>query len=132
MLSLPKNKVFVIAISDPEKIGSIYVPDTAKERSDQGIVKYVGPDCKFVKPGDYVVFSGWTGTSIHIENGIGIILPEDQIECTVHPPATTLDGLYHLDKDGQPFLATYESAAQIIRDKYWSLPRFANIKNRRQ
>lgn len=131
MLSLQKNKVFVIAIGDPERIGSLYVPDTAKERSDQGIVRYVGPDCKFVKPGDYVVFSGWTGTSIHIENGIGIILPEDQLECIVHPPATTIAGLYHVDSNGQPFPATYESATQLLRDQYWSLPRFANVKNRR-
>jgi chaperonin GroES len=131
MITLPKDKVFVIAIGDPEKIGALYIPDTAKERSDQGIVKYVGPDVKDIKPGDYVVFAGWTGTAIHIEGGIGIILPEDQCQCVLHPPATEVAGSYHLDSNGNPFPATYESSVQLLRDQYWSLPRFANLRNRR-
>ncbi len=133
MISLPQNKVAVRYIQDPDMIGSLYIPQDSKERSDQGIVKYIGKDCHWVKPGDYVIFGGYTGTVAHIEgeNGL-IILPEDQIVAILHPPATTIYGLFHVDKDGIPFPATYESAIELIREAYDELPRFANLKDRRK
>ncbi len=81
MLTLPKDKVAVAYIGDPERTKSgIYIPDVAKERADQGVVKYIGPDVRSVKVGDYVVFSGWTGTVLHIEGEGGlIILPESHL-----------------------------------------------------
>lgn len=134
MISLPKNKVAVLYVGDPEKTKSgLFIPDVAKERADQGVVKYVGPDVKWVQPGDYVVFSGWTGTVIHMEGEGGmIVLPEDQIELKVHPDATEIAGLYHLSRDGGFFPATYESAVSLIREQYWELPRKFNLKNRKE
>lgn len=133
MITLPKNKVAVAYIGDPEKTKSgLYIPDIAKERSDQGVVKYIGPEVKDIQIGDYVVFSGWTGTVLHIEGEGGlIILPEDQIECKLHPDSTSISGLYHMSREGGFFPATYESAIDLIRQQYWELPRKLNLKNRK-
>jgi chaperonin GroES len=133
MLTLLSNTIAVLYIGDPEKTsGGLYIPDVAKERADQGIVKYVGKDVKDVKVGDYVVFSGWTGTVIHMEGEGGmIILPEDQVECIVHPDATEIPGLYHMSREGGFFPATYESATSLLRERFWELPRKLNLKNRK-
>lgn len=80
MLRLPKNKVAVTPIYDPDTTpsGRIIIPDQAKERCDQGIVKYLGPECKWIKQGMYVLFGGYTGQLIHLEGeGKLIIMPED-------------------------------------------------------
>lgn len=134
MLTLPKDKVAVAYIGDPDKSkGGIYIPDVAKERADQGVVKYIGSEVKDIKVGDYVVFSGWTGTVLHIEGEGGlIILPEDQIECKLHPDATPIAGLYHMSRDGGFFPATYESTLDLIREQFWELPRRLNLKNRKE
>ena len=132
MITLPRNKVAVRYIQDPTvSPGGIHLVGT--ERSDQGIVKYVGANVKFVRPGDYVVFSGWVGSTVHIggEGGL-IILMEESIECILHPPATEINGLYHVDENMNVFPATYESTIELIRDQYDSMPRFANLKNRKK
>lgn len=120
MLSLPRDKVGVIPIRDPDKIGHIWVPDVAKERTDQGIVKYCGPDCKYVYPGMYVTFSGHTGTLINIadeNNNLDqvIVLPEDFVFAEILD-AYQIDvpGLFFEGKDGMKFTATYEMALEFI------------------
>lgn len=61
------KQVFVTPIFDPDMIGHIIIPDMAKDRCDQGIVKYVGSQVDDLRIGDYVFFSGYTGTLLHIE-----------------------------------------------------------------
>lgn len=132
MISLVKRKIAVRYIRDKDKVGSIYIPESSKLRSDQGIVKYVGPEQDIIKVGDYVVFSAWNGSSAHIseEHGLIFLEDEDAIECVLHPPATEISGLYHKDVDGNYFPATYESSVEMIRQQYDDLPRFANLKVR--
>ena len=132
MITVPRNKIAVRYIQDPTiSPGGIHLVGT--ERSDQGIVKYVGKDVKDIQPGDYVVFSGWAGTTVHLEGEGGLIfLMEESVECIVHPPATEIPGLYFLDEDGKPFPATYESTIELIHMAYDELPRFANLKNRKR
>lgn len=77
MIKVFGSKVVVAPIENPDMIGSFYIPDIAKERLNQGFVKYRGPKTKNLKIGDYVLFSGYTGTLVHIEGeGKLIILPE--------------------------------------------------------
>lgn len=97
MITLVKRKIAVKPILDPDKIGSLYVPDVAKERSDQGIVKYVGPNVKDVKIGDHILFSGYTGTTVQFENdgdGVLIIFDERFTVCILNGPDTNVNGLY--------------------------------------
>src|SRR5678810_1211728 len=67
MMKLVKDRVAVTPIFDADTSpGGIIIPDIAKERCDQGIVKYIGPNVKDIKIGMYVLFSGYTGTLVHI------------------------------------------------------------------
>jgi co-chaperonin GroES (HSP10) len=115
MIRLNGNKVAATPIFDPDKIGRIYVPDMAKERCDQGVVKYVGPKCEWIKPNDYILFSGYTGTLIKLEGeGLLIVMPEDFISCIIEAPNTDIPGLYFRGKNGEYFTATYEQAVELL------------------
>lgn len=112
MIILPRNKVAIEPIYDPDRIGHIWIPEMAKERCDQGIVKYIGPGVHNVKPFDHVIFSGYTGTNIEIDGeGILILMPESYIEAVVEYQPCDVPGLYFRSKDGEYFTATYEQAA---------------------
>jgi co-chaperonin GroES (HSP10) len=123
MLRLNRDNVAIIPIRDPDKIGLLYVPDIAKERTDQGIVKYMGPDCKYVKIGDYVAFSGYSGTLFNIQDPERpqeivedvIIISEDFIVAVMDDLADSdVPGLHFRAADGEYFPATYEMAMHLI------------------
>lgn len=116
MIELTTTHIACRPIFDPDKHGSLYVPEIAKSRSKQGIVKYIGPDCKSkLKPGDHVLFGGYTGTLVNLEDeGLLIIMPERYITAIIHPPVTEVSGLYFQDAEGIFFPATYEMAIEII------------------
>lgn len=60
--------------------GLLVLPDGAEGRIDNGVVKYVGPDCKYVSIGDHIIFSGYSGTQLDIDGEPTlIILNEDFI-----------------------------------------------------
>lgn len=123
MIQLQGNKVAVVPLFDPDQYGSIIIPEIAKERADQGIVKYIGPKCESVKIGDHVIFSGWTGSTIEVEGeGIMIFMPEDFISAVLEAPVSDIPGLYFRAKTGDYFTATYEQAmrliAEAIREEY--------------
>lgn len=118
MLGLLGKKIAVQPLSDPDTTSSglLYIPETAKEREDQGIVKYVGPEVETLKPGDYVLFSGYTGTQLLVENEMVIIMPEDAVQAIVIDPElpnTTIPGLFFQSKDGY-FPANYEQIFYLI------------------
>lgn len=123
MLNLLANKVAIIPIRDPDKIGSLWVPDQAKERTDQGIVKYIGPKCKYVKIGDYVAFSGYSGTLFNIQDPERpqeivedvIIIDEEFIVAVMDDlEDSTVPGLFFQAADGEYFRATYEMAMHLM------------------
>lgn len=116
MIQPPPKRVIVEPLSDPEMIGSFYVPEQAKERVDQGIVKYIGKDCNYVSIGDHVLFSGHAGTLIFLEGeGRLIVIPERFVTAIVYDPPTIVKGLYVRDSNnGSFFEVTYESAMQYM------------------
>ncbi len=141
MLSLKTNKVGIMFIQDPlVSKGGIILSESSRQRSDQGIVKYVGPDCRFVKPADYVVFNAFAGTTVRMNAGFDeegkqfaediIIIPEDELLLKVHPPATPIAGLFHVDGTGDYFPATYESTMRMVQEQFYELPRLLNLKDR--
>ena len=67
-LVMVRDKLAVIPLKDPDMIGSLYVPERAKQKPDQGIVKYRGPECKHIRVGQHVVFSNYTGTKVSVED----------------------------------------------------------------
>lgn len=97
MIELIGKRIAVRPIFDPDvSPGGIIIPDQAKERCDQGIVKYVGPLVKDVKIGDYVIFSGYTGQMIAIEGEGKLIMFEEQwvVAKLDEVPKTDVPGLY--------------------------------------
>jgi co-chaperonin GroES (HSP10) len=121
MINLSGAKVAVVPVYDPPMIGHIIVPDIAKTRSDQGIVKYIGPDVKDIEVGDYVLFSGYTGTLLFLEDeGRLIIMHEDFIVAKIDPPdnlqTTNVPGLFFKSKNGEYFEATYEMTMDLVAD----------------
>ncbi|HEX29489.1 co-chaperone GroES [Candidatus Poribacteria bacterium] len=73
---------------EEEKIGSIIIPDTAKESPIEGKVVAVGPGRTLesgkrlemaVKPGDRVLYNKFAGTEVKIEGKELLIMRESDI-----------------------------------------------------
>lgn len=106
MIKLVQDKVAIQAIPDADKSpGGIIIPDIAKERCDQGIIKYIGPKVKHLKVGDYVVFGGYDGTTVSLDGeGTLIIMREVFIRMVLEPPDTAVKGLYFKTKFDYKFV----------------------------
>ena len=83
------DRVVVVGIEEKEKTsGGIIIPDTAKEKPQEGKVVAVGPG-KWdengkriplqVKKGDRVLFGKYTGNEIKIDEVEHLIMREDDI-----------------------------------------------------
>lgn len=83
------DRVLVRRIDEEQKTkGGIIIPDTAKEKPQQGEVVAVGPGARTedgrlipmdVKVGDKVLFGKWAGTEVKIEGEEYLILKESDI-----------------------------------------------------
>jgi co-chaperonin GroES (HSP10) len=98
MISLPKGKIAMTPLFDPMTTkGGLFVPDQARERCDQGIVKYIAPDEENFKIGDYVLFSAYDGTLVEIDGELLILMKSETLVCKIAPPQylnTVIRGLY--------------------------------------
>jgi len=64
------DRVLVLPVEIEEKVGSIIIPDTAKEKPIIGEVKAVGTDedlKELIKIGDKVVFGKYAGEEIKVD-----------------------------------------------------------------
>ena len=83
------DRVLIKALDSEEKTsGGIIIPDTAKEKPQEGEVVAVGPGVKSedgkivsmdVKVGDIVLFGKWSGTEIKIDGTEYSIMKESDI-----------------------------------------------------
>ena len=83
------DRVVVRRIDAEEKTaGGIIIPDTAKEKPQQGEVVAVGPGARGddnelvpldVKAGDRILFGKWSGTEVKIDGEELIIMKESDI-----------------------------------------------------
>jgi chaperonin GroES len=69
-------------------VGGIIIPDTAKEKPQQGEVLAVGPGKRDetgklvpldVKSGDQILFGKWSGTEVKVDGEDLLIMKEDDI-----------------------------------------------------
>ncbi len=84
-----QDRVVVQRIEATEKTaGGIIIPDSAKEKPQEGEVIAVGPGARNeqgqlvpldVKPGDRVLFGKWTGTEVKIEGQDLLIMKESEL-----------------------------------------------------
>lgn len=94
------DRVLVKRIDAEEKTaGGIIIPDTAKEKPQQGEVIAVGPgsrdaDGKLValdvKIGDRILFGKWSGTEVKIDGEELLIMKESDILGVLDAAAATL------------------------------------------
>jgi len=79
------NDVIIHPIKYPAKIGSLYVPDRSKKRTNQGIIIAKGPLVSDdVDTAEHVFFNGYTGDTIIIEDGSKFfVIPEPHLICRV-------------------------------------------------
>jgi len=75
------ERVMVEPEMTPEKSkGGLYLPDTAKERTQFGKVLEVGSQLpKYVKSGDKILFDKFAGTSVGSDEGLVLFLKMDDI-----------------------------------------------------
>jgi chaperonin GroES len=82
------DRVIVKRVEEEEKTESgIIIPDTAKEKPQEGKVIAVGPGRKEdgkvialdVKRGDRILFGKWSGTEIKLDGKEHLILREEDI-----------------------------------------------------
>ncbi len=83
------DRVLVESLDSEEKTaGGIIIPDTAKEKPQEGKVIAVGPGSKSedgkitpmdVKVGDHILFGKWSGTEVKIDGKEYSIMKETDI-----------------------------------------------------
>jgi chaperonin GroES len=82
------DRVLVRRIEEDSKVGSIIIPDTAKEKPQQGEVIAVGPGARGddgkvvaldVKKGDRILFGKWSGSEVKIDGEDLLIMKESDI-----------------------------------------------------
>ena len=83
------DRVVVKRVEEDTKTkGGIIIPDTAKEKPQQGEIVAVGPGARDeagkivpldVKPGDKVLFGKWSGTEVKIDGEDLLIMKESDI-----------------------------------------------------
>ncbi len=83
---------------DTKTAGGIIIPDTAKEKPQQGEVVAVGPGARDekgkivaldVKAGDRVLFGKWSGTEVKIDGEDLLIMKESDILGILEGKAST-------------------------------------------
>ena len=91
------DRVVVRRIEAEEKTsGGIIIPDTAKEKPQEGEVVTVGPGARdeagklvelSVQAGDRVLFGKWSGTEVKIDGEDLLIMKENDILGVIEPKA---------------------------------------------
>ena len=89
------DRVVVRRIEQDEKTaGGIIIPDTAKEKPQEGEIVAVGPGARDengqiqpldVKAGDRVLFGKWSGTEVKIDGNDLLIMKESDILGVIEP-----------------------------------------------
>jgi chaperonin GroES len=93
------DRVVVRRVTSEEKTkGGIIIPDTAKEKPQEGEVIAVGPGARDetgklvppdVKTGDRVLFGKWSGTEVKIDGEELLIMKESDIMGVIESAATS-------------------------------------------
>jgi chaperonin GroES len=83
------DRVLIKRVEEEEKTkGGIIIPDTAKEKPQEGEVVAVGPGARDengkvhpldVKKGDRILFGKWSGTEVKIDGDELLIMKESDV-----------------------------------------------------
>jgi len=73
------ENVLVKPIEQEEKVGSIIIPDTAKEKPMTGEIVSVSDNISCLSAGETIMFGKYAGEEIEIDGKRLLIIPIDQI-----------------------------------------------------
>ena len=82
--------------AEQKSAGGIIIPDTAKEKPQEGEVIAVGPGARNergelvavdLKPGDRVLFGKWSGTEVKLDGQELLIMKESDVMGVIEPVA---------------------------------------------
>jgi len=74
------DRVFVTYTEEMDRTsGGIYVPDSAKEKPQRGIVRAVGKDVKNLKVDDQILFDKYSGSKLRIDDEECLIIKEEDV-----------------------------------------------------
>ncbi|OUV56306.1 MAG: co-chaperone GroES [Flavobacteriales bacterium TMED113] len=77
------DRILVEALPAEEKVGGIYIPDTAQEKPQKGKVVAVGPGNTenpiTLKVGDKILYGKYSGTEIKYEGSEYLIMRESDV-----------------------------------------------------
>lgn len=75
-----KDRVFVKYTEEGERTpGGLYIPDSAKEKPQKGLVEAVGSEVKEVKVGNTILFDKYSGSKVNIDSNEYLIIKEEDI-----------------------------------------------------
>jgi len=78
-------KVLIKKDEAPEKHGVIWIPPTV--RADQpvlsGTIVACGPDTRLTSPGDYVVFSQYSGSMVKVDGIAYVVMKEEDVHVII-------------------------------------------------
>ena len=63
----PYGRRLIAKQFEDDKIGSIYIPETAKKASLRATVVWIGEDCTWVNPGDTILFGRYAKFDIPLK-----------------------------------------------------------------
>jgi chaperonin GroES len=82
--------------AEQKSAGGIIIPDTAKEKPQEGEVIAVGPGARNergeliaidLKPGDRILFGKWSGTEVKLDGQELLIMKESDVMGVIEPVA---------------------------------------------
>jgi len=80
------DRVLVLPLEQEEKVGSIIIPDTAKEKPMMGKVVAVGTDKELkelIKVNDKVIFGKYAGEEIKLDGERHLLISRSDVLATV-------------------------------------------------
>lgn len=72
------NKIWILPDQAETKKGSIYLPESGKERKTTGKVVSIGEQVHSVKVGDRIMFHKWEVTEAKVDNILYFIIEDKQ------------------------------------------------------
>ena len=77
------DRILVESLPAEEKVGGIYIPDTAQEKPQKGKVVAVGPGNKenpvTLKVGEQILYGKYSGTELKFEGNEYLIMKESDV-----------------------------------------------------
>ncbi len=94
--------------------GLLYIPEDSIRRANQGTVSVIGSEVTTVKVGDFVLFSGYSGTTVRVDGEIVIIMHEDFLTCKIDEEIGEVNGLYMRMLEGEHIPAPHNFVIKML------------------